>query len=70
VAKSSKKKYLSNKTLTQVQIDQETHFLTSLLKVKDNFLARGCFKVQSGGQVRFWKDSWLGDKPLRPHLDP
>jgi hypothetical protein len=35
------------------------------LKVKDDFLAGGCFKVQSGEQVKFWKDIWLGDKPLR-----
>ncbi|XP_062188905.1 uncharacterized protein LOC133892218 [Phragmites australis] len=61
-----RKKYLPNKTLTQVQHRPgDSHFWSGLLKVKDDFLAGGCFKVQSGEQVRFWKDIWLGDKPLR-----
>jgi len=35
------------------------------MKVKDDFLAHGYFWIQNGLQVRFWEDTWLGNKPLR-----
>ena len=34
------------------------------MKTKDEFLSCGTFLVQSGEQVRFGKDVWLGDKPF------
>ena len=34
------------------------------MKVKDEFFERGSFSVGNGERVRFWKDTWLGDKPL------
>jgi hypothetical protein len=33
-------------------------------QVKDNFFNRGNFKVENGECTMFWKDTWLGDKPL------
>ena len=64
--KSSKKeifvKQNSNTSATQARCG--SHFLSGLLKAKDVFLAGGFFKVQSWGQVRFWEDNWLGNKPL------
>jgi hypothetical protein len=35
------------------------------MKVKEDFLAGGTFKIKNREQVRFWEDVWLGDKPLR-----
>lgn len=34
------------------------------MAVKDQFLARGRFSIQSGNQTSFWKDIWLGNQPL------
>ena len=34
------------------------------MKVKDLFFQRGSMIVGNGQNTRFWKDTWLGDKPL------
>jgi hypothetical protein len=35
------------------------------MKVKDQFLSLGSFKVNNGAQTRFWEDVWLGNQPLK-----
>lgn len=64
MAKSFEKKSTSNKTSTQVKKQPVTHFLSGLMKVKDQYLECGHFRVNSGAEIRFWKDTWIGDKPL------
>jgi hypothetical protein len=61
-----RRKYLTNKCLTQVlHRPGDSHFWAGLMKVKEDFLVGGTFKIKNGEQVRFWEDVWLGDKPLR-----
>jgi hypothetical protein len=58
-------KYLSNKTLSQVEAKPtDSPFWKGLLMVKDEFFAHGSFSVGNGESVRFWEDVWLGDRPL------
>jgi hypothetical protein len=53
-----RRKYLYNKTLTQVkQKPGDCHFWSGLMKVKDQYLGGGSFNIQSGTQVRFWEDT-------------
>jgi hypothetical protein len=63
-----RRKYLSNKPLTQVHHRPGgSHFWARLTKAKDAFffcLVAHLFKLQCEEQVHFWKDVWLGDKPL------
>jgi hypothetical protein len=60
-----KKKYLQNKTLSQVgKRKGDSQFWKGLMDVKDNFLERGRFVVHSGQQTDFWRDLWIGNKPL------
>ena len=59
-------KYLGPKPLVQVQWKTgDSYFLASLMKVKRDFLRFGTFIIKDGSQVRFWKDTWLGNSPLR-----
>jgi hypothetical protein len=37
------------------------------MKVKEEFFARGDFIIGNGESVRFWEDTWLGDRPLSVH---
>jgi hypothetical protein len=61
-----KRKYLSNKTLTQVKKQPgDSHFWSRLMKVKDKFFIRGSFRIRNGLEVRFWEDTWIEDKPLK-----
>jgi hypothetical protein len=61
-----KKKYLRDKTLTQVQyMPGDSQFWAGLLKVKDEFLSMGRFDLGDGTQVRFWEDSWITPRPLK-----
>jgi hypothetical protein len=54
-------KYLSQKTLSQVQAKpSDSPFWKGLMQVKDAFFARGHFKVGDGSSTRFWEDVWLG----------
>jgi hypothetical protein len=43
----------------------DSHFWSGLVKVKDEFVTGGKFKVQNGKQARFWEDIWMGDMPFR-----
>ena len=61
-----RKKYLGDKTLSQVSKKAgDSHFWSGLMEVKDLFLSLGVFKVHSGDQTRFWKGLWLGNKTLK-----
>ena len=61
-----RKKYLGDKTLSQVSKKVgDSHFLSGLMEVKDLFLSLGVFKVHSGDQTRFWVDLLLGNKTLK-----
>ena len=58
-------KYLGPKPLVQVQWKTgDSYFLASLMKVKRDFLRFGTFIIKDGSQVRFWKDTWLGNNLL------
>ena len=35
------------------------------MKMKDQFLSLGYFKVNNGSQTRFWEDVWLGNQLLK-----
>ena len=59
-------KYLSNKTLAQVEAQPtDSPFWKGLIKVKQDFFARGFFKLGNGEITRFWEDTWLGNSPLK-----
>ena len=59
-------KYLSSKCLSQVHIRPgDSHFLKGLLKVREDFLGCGTFKIKDGSQTRFWEDTWVDTKPLK-----
>jgi hypothetical protein len=61
-----RRKYLSNKALTQCKKQPgDSHFWSGLMKIKDQFLQCGHFKVRSGTEIRFWEDTWVGDQPLK-----
>ena len=50
-----RRKYLGNKTLSQVTKQPgDSHFWTGLMEVKEHFFERGKFLVQNGQQTRFW----------------
>ena len=56
-----KKKYMKNKTLSQVAKQPgDSHFWSGLMEVKDHFFPRGKFVVNNGRQIRFWEDLWVG----------
>jgi hypothetical protein len=58
-------KYLINKTLAQVEAKPtDSPFWKGLMKVKEEFFARGSFKVGDGLSTRFWEDVWLGETSL------
>ena len=59
-------KYLSSKCLSQVHIRPgDSHFLKGLLKVREDFLGCGTFKIKDGSQIRLWKDTWVDTKPMK-----
>ena len=61
-----RKKYLGDKTLSQVYKKAgDSHFWSGLKEMKDLFLSLRVFKVHSGDQTRFWEDLWLGNKILK-----
>jgi hypothetical protein len=60
-----KRKYLKNKTLSQVEKKKgNSHLWLGLMEVKKLVLERGRLKVQDGTQTRFWEDLWIGREPL------
>ena len=59
-------KYLGSQPLVQAEGKPgDSHFWSSLMKVKQDFLRFGTFKINNGTQVRFWEDRWLGNQPLK-----
>lgn len=60
-----KKRYIKNKTLSQVEKKKgDSQFWAGLMEVKEKFLDRGRFVVHDGNQSRFGEDLWIGNKPL------
>jgi hypothetical protein len=60
-----RKKYLHNKTLTQVERKRgDSHFWSGLMEVKEHFLSKGRMVVHDGNQTRFWEDLWIGNEPF------
>jgi hypothetical protein len=60
-----KRKYLKNKTLSQVEKKKgDSHFWSGLMQVKRLVSKRSRFKIQDGTQTRFWEDLWIGTEPL------
>ena len=58
-------KYLHSKSLSQIKVQpSDSPFWKGLMKVKDDFFVRGSFNIGNGESIRFWEDTWLGDKPL------
>jgi exonuclease III len=58
-------KYLSQKTLAEVQAKPtDSAFWKGLMRVKDDFFARGSFIIGNGESVRFWEDIWIGNASL------
>jgi hypothetical protein len=43
----------------------DSHFLRGLMHIKDEVLSKGSFEIKDGTNVRFWDDTWVGDKPLK-----
>ena len=59
------KKYLQNKTLSQVTVKPtDSQFWKGLMKVKEGFFKRGKFVVGNVEATRFWEDTWLGEVSL------
>jgi len=59
-------KYIKNKTLGSCEKKpRDSHFWKSLMNIKDTFLKLGHFNVKDGSHIRFWVDTWLGNKPLK-----
>jgi hypothetical protein len=60
-----KNKYLHSKSLAEVSVKpNDSPFWKGLMKVKEDFLSRGSFKVGNGMDTRFWEDILLGNKSL------
>jgi hypothetical protein len=58
-------KYLHSKSLSQVTSQpSDSPFWKGIMKAKDEFFARDEFIIGDGESVRFWEDTWLGNRPL------
>ncbi|WVZ83657.1 LOW QUALITY PROTEIN: hypothetical protein U9M48_030784 [Paspalum notatum var. saurae] len=42
-----------------------SHFWGGLMDVKKEFLSLGSFTINDRTQVRFWEDTWCGNRPLK-----
>ena len=61
-----RRKYLRDKTITQVQyMLGDSYFWVGLMMVKRDFLRFGKFNLGDGSQVRFWEDVWMGARSLK-----
>ena len=59
-------KYLSSKSLSQVEIKQgDSHFWRGLMKIRNEVLANGSFQIKDGTQTRFWEDTWASNQPFK-----
>ena len=57
---------MSSKCLSHVHIRPgDSHFWKGLLKVREDFMGCGTFKIKDGSQIRFWEDTWVDTKPLK-----
>jgi hypothetical protein len=57
---------MRTKTLTQVSSKpNDSHFWRGLMHIKDEVLSKESFIIKDGTNIRFWEDTWLGDKPLK-----
>jgi hypothetical protein len=55
------RKYLRNKTLTQVEyVSNFFYFWADLMNIKGTFLNFGSFIIGDGSELCFWEDSWYG----------
>jgi len=62
-------KYLKNWILSQISKKAgDSHFWSSLMAVKDQFLNLGRFKLVSGNEIRFWEDKWLDNQKLKDNF--
>jgi uncharacterized membrane protein len=43
----------------------DSHFLSSLMNVKESFLSLGHFQLKNSGNIHFWEDRWLENFTLR-----
>jgi hypothetical protein len=34
------------------------------MRIKEEFFSRGSFVLGDGSSIRFWEDTWLGERPL------
>jgi hypothetical protein len=58
-------KYLHAKTLSEVNIkSNDSPFWKGLMRVKEEYFSRGSFSLGDGSSIRFWEDTWLGDRPM------
>ncbi|WVZ90646.1 hypothetical protein U9M48_036930, partial [Paspalum notatum var. saurae] len=42
-----------------------SHFWAGLMEVKQEFLSLGSFSIGDGTQVRFWEDTWCGNRTFK-----
>ena len=58
-------KEFSSKSLPQVQAKTNySHFWRGLIKSKE-ILTCGSFEIKDWEQTRFWKDTWMGQRPFK-----
>ena len=61
-----RRKYPGDTTLTQgSKKPRDSQFFSGLMEIKDLFVSKGKFKIQSGNQTRFWEDLWIGDRLMK-----
>jgi len=59
-------KEFSPKSLPQVQAKTNySHFWRGLIKIKEEILTCGSFEIKDWEQTRFWKDTWMGQRPFK-----
>ncbi|WVZ51479.1 hypothetical protein U9M48_002624, partial [Paspalum notatum var. saurae] len=59
-------KYLKSKPLgVGIKRPRVSHFCAGLMEVKQEFLSLGSFSIGDGTQVRFWEDTWCGNRTLK-----
>jgi hypothetical protein len=43
----------------------DSQFCSTIMSVKELFLGLGTFHLNRGTNIRFWKDTWAGNRPLK-----
>jgi hypothetical protein len=60
-----KRKYMDKKALSQILWkSRDSHFWAGLIATHNFFFKYCTFFIKDGSQIRFWEDSWLGNRPL------